>query len=119
MGCGCGGKSKLPVVRLERLAPVVVTQTYRNVTRETLSSRNPRFALAPGASIELEQDTIPHIVRGWIRTGLLEAVPKVDTEMPVGPIQVDPIAAEPVAKPAATKPVARKPAAKKTPTSVR
>ena len=46
-------------------------QTYRNATTESLSSRNPRFDLAPGDSITLTPETISHIVRGWIRTGAL------------------------------------------------
>lgn len=50
-------------------------KTYENVSSETLSSRNPRFTLAPGETVELKQETISHAVRGWIRIGALQPVP--------------------------------------------
>ena len=74
MGCGCGKKSALPTAQPQRWA-ALVDQTYRNATTESLSSRNPRFDLAPGDSITLTPETISHIVRGWIRTGALQVVP--------------------------------------------
>ena len=71
MGCGCG-KSKLPKTYIWA---ALVDKTYKNVSNETLSSRNPRFTLEPGETVILEQETISHAVRSWIRIGALEVVP--------------------------------------------
>jgi len=72
LGCGCGKTSKLPK---PYIWAALVDKTYENVSNETLSSRNPRFTLAPGDTVELKQETISHAVRGWIRIGALQPVP--------------------------------------------
>jgi len=71
VGCNCG-KSKLPKAYIWA---GLVNKTYKNVSNETLSSRNPHFSLAPGDSVELTQDTISHAIRSWVRIGALELVP--------------------------------------------
>jgi len=69
MGCGCGGKG-LPKPAPQRWSSIV-NKTYRNTTEETLRSRNPRFEVASGETIDVSQEMINYTVRMWIRTGAL------------------------------------------------
>lgn len=75
MGCGCGKKRSLPKAPAAPALPLDVVGTYRNVTDGALYSRNPRFHVDPGETIELDLATASHTVRWWIRRGSLVLEP--------------------------------------------
>ena len=100
MGCGCGGSSKLPEIRDtgRKWAPSTGVQKFTNVSDQVLTSRNPRFELPPGQSIDLDVTTVHHTVRAWMRSGALvverQEIKVADVKPP----------AKKAAKPRATKP---------------
>jgi hypothetical protein len=107
MGCNCGGKNKLP--KLPRAQPLVAEvmedielRTYTNISGSMVSSRNPRFMISPGQSIDLDEATISHQIRHWVRDGTLRLEPLPDSDPPVAiETPVEPVVVAPVK--AATK----------------
>jgi hypothetical protein len=86
------GSNPVELVQV-RWTPVI----YKNVSEETLRSRNPRLDMKPGDTVELNPDWINHSIRGWLRTGQL--------------VEVEEMAKKPAAKKTAAKPRARAKAA--------
>jgi hypothetical protein len=80
MGCGCGKGKALPRLSVAGTSRKVVVdvadmRTYTNASPSKLYSRNPRFSVLPGETVEIDQETISHQVRQWIRSGVLKLEP--------------------------------------------